>query len=99
MVKKKCGTVCCDETASSSVAKVQEEVFAHFHAVAVRRNSSACQDELFVNNTLDEKKMMSMLLTFLSTCLAFFGLGECGLSVYGSCFLPRTHVYSRPGSS
>jgi hypothetical protein len=32
--------VCCDETASSFVAKVRGEVFAHFHAVAVRRNSN-----------------------------------------------------------
>jgi hypothetical protein len=24
----------------------------------------------------------------LFTCLAFFGLGEFGLSVYGSCYLP-----------
>jgi hypothetical protein len=34
-------------------------------------------------------KMMSMLLTLLFTCLAFFGLGEFGPFMYGSNFLPR----------
>jgi hypothetical protein len=33
--------------------------------------------------------MISMLLTFLFTCLAFFGLGGFGFSVHGSCFLPE----------
>jgi hypothetical protein len=33
-----------------------------------------------VNNSLDIK-MMSMLWTFLSACLAFFGLGDFELSV------------------
>jgi hypothetical protein len=38
------------------------------------------------------KKVMNMLLTLLFICVAFFGLGQFGLSVYGSCFLPRTLV-------
>jgi hypothetical protein len=42
--------------------------------------------------SLMSKKAMSMLLTLLFTCLAFFGLDEFGLSVYGSCFLPRMLV-------
>jgi hypothetical protein len=37
-----------------------------------------------------QKKTMSMLLTFLFTFLAFFDLGEFGLSVYGSYFIPWT---------
>jgi hypothetical protein len=41
---------------------------------------------------------MSMLLTLLFTCLAFFGLCEFGLSVHSSCFLPRTLVQSLPWS-
>jgi hypothetical protein len=53
----------------------------------------ACQDEFFVNNSLDvKKKMMNMLLTLLFTCLALFGLGEFELSMYGSNFLLRTLV-------
>jgi hypothetical protein len=47
----------------------------------------ACQDEFFMNNPFNAQ-MMSMLLTLLFTSLAFFGFGEFGLSVYGSCFLP-----------
>jgi hypothetical protein len=43
-------------------------------------------------------KMMSMLLTLIFNCLAFFGLGEFGLSMYGSCSLPRTLVYLLPRS-
>jgi hypothetical protein len=31
---------CCDATASSFVAKVRGEVFAYFHAVAVKCHSS-----------------------------------------------------------
>jgi hypothetical protein len=33
--------------------------------------------------------MMSTLLIFLFTCLTFSGVGEIGLSVYGSRFLAR----------
>jgi hypothetical protein len=39
--KRKYETVrCCDATASPSVAKVRVEVFAHVHAIAVKRRSS-----------------------------------------------------------
>jgi hypothetical protein len=38
--KRKCDTVCCDATSSSFGAKVQGEVFAHFHVVAAERYSS-----------------------------------------------------------
>jgi hypothetical protein len=39
--KKKCETVrCCDASAISFVAKVGEEVFAHFRKVAVKRQSN-----------------------------------------------------------
>jgi hypothetical protein len=53
---------CRDATASSFVAKVRGEVFAHFHIVAVevivicRIYCLACQDEFFVNNPLDVKE-------------------------------------------
>jgi hypothetical protein len=40
-LKKKCETMrCYDATTSSFVAKVCHEVFAHFHAVGVKRHSS-----------------------------------------------------------
>jgi hypothetical protein len=56
------------------------------------RNCLACQDEFFVNSPL----ILTMFLTLLFTCLAFFGLGEFGLAiqppVYDSCFLPQTLV-------
>jgi hypothetical protein len=71
-----------------------QKLFAHFHAVAVKVTVEcgigclACQDEFF----LMPKEMMSMLLTLLFTSLASFGLGEFGLPVYGSSFLPRTLV-------
>jgi hypothetical protein len=38
--KRKCETVRCDAAASSFVAKVRGEFFAHFHAVAVKSRSS-----------------------------------------------------------
>jgi hypothetical protein len=38
-----------------------------------------------VNNPLDVKENYEHAL---DVALAFFGLGEFGLSVYGSCFLP-----------
>jgi hypothetical protein len=34
--------------------------------------------------------MMSMLWDLLFSCLSFFNLGEFGLSLYGSLFLPPT---------
>jgi hypothetical protein len=51
LVKRKCGTLRCgDATASCFVAKVRDEVFAHFHGVAISVtvvygiDSLACQD-------------------------------------------------------
>jgi hypothetical protein len=45
---------------------------------------------------LTSKKMTSMLLTLLFTCLAFSGLPESSMSFqrpfYGSCSLPRMFV-------
>jgi hypothetical protein len=78
--KRKCEILRCrDATASSFVTKVQSEVFARFHAVAVKNitvscesDCLACQNEFFVMS----KEMMSMLFILLYTCLSFFGLGE-----------------------
>jgi hypothetical protein len=53
---------CRDATASSFVAKVRGEMFAHFHTVAVNvtvvcvNESLAFQDEFFVKNLLDVKE-------------------------------------------
>jgi hypothetical protein len=52
----------------------------------------ACQEELFVNNLVHVKDDDEHALDFALPCLAYFGLGEFELSVYGSCFLPRTLV-------
>jgi hypothetical protein len=84
------------------VALMQQPVpgkaFAHFHC---RRKTSRQYAELTVwparMNSLrtilfKSKKIMSMLLISVFICLALFGLGEFGLTVYGSCFLPRTLV-------
>jgi hypothetical protein len=58
-----------------------------------------CQDEFFVKTlSVISKKMMSMLLALFFAFLTFFGLDEFGISVYGSWLLPRTLVYSLPGS-
>jgi hypothetical protein len=69
------------------VSEVRGEVFAQFHAVVCGIDRFACQEEFFVNNPFNVKA-----LDLLFTCLAFFSLGEFGLPVYGSCFLPRTFV-------
>jgi hypothetical protein len=42
-----------------------------------------CQGEFFVKNPFDVEE---------NDDFALFGLGEFGLSVYGSCFLSRTLV-------
>jgi hypothetical protein len=75
------------------------EVFAHVHAVAIKRHSSM-QNWLFglpgrilcEQCLLMSKKMMSMLFSLLFTCLTFFSLGEFWLAMYGSCFIPQTLV-------
>jgi hypothetical protein len=63
--------MCChDATASSFVAKCQGEVFAHFHAIAVKHHSSmqnwvlACQDEFFMNNPSDVEESDKHALDF-----------------------------------
>jgi hypothetical protein len=48
----------------------------------------ACQDKFFANNLLDVNENDEHGLDMLFTCLAFIGLGEFGLSVYGSFFPP-----------
>jgi hypothetical protein len=57
--------------ASSFLAKVRGEVFAHFQAVAVKRlqvvcgtDCLACQAELFVNNPLNAKENNEHALDF-----------------------------------
>jgi hypothetical protein len=88
---------CPDATAISFVAKVQGEVFANFQAVKTLQYYA----ELIVwparTNSLwtvllMSQKMTRMLVNLLLTCRAFFGLGEFGLSVKGSSFLPRKPV-------
>jgi hypothetical protein len=53
----------------------------------------ACQDELFMNNLLVAKENYEHALDFALHLSHLFGR-EFGLSVYGSCFLPRTLVES-----
>jgi hypothetical protein len=72
--QRKCKQACCcDATTSSLVAKLQSKVFAQFHAVAVKVtvvcgiDCLACQNELFVNNPLTLKIILSMLLNLLFT--------------------------------
>jgi hypothetical protein len=85
-----------DARVSSFVAKVREEVFARFHAAAVKRHSRMWNwlfglpgRILSKHSPWFSKKIMNMLLALLFTCLAFFGLGEFGLSVYGSLSFPN----------
>jgi hypothetical protein len=60
--KRKCETVLClNAIVSSYVAKVRDEVFTHFHAVAIKRHSSMrncllCQDKFVVRNPLHVKE-------------------------------------------
>jgi hypothetical protein len=68
--------------------------FSHiFHTVAIKRNSSmrswlfGLPVRILCEQSLDINNVMSMLLTLLFTCLAFFGLDEFGLSVYGASSL------------
>jgi hypothetical protein len=69
--RRKQEMVCChDATASSFVAKVWGEVFAHFHSVAIKVtvvcgiDCLACQDEFFVNNPLDAEENDEHALNF-----------------------------------
>jgi hypothetical protein len=93
--KRKCESMHCRNlTASSFVAKIRVEVFAHFHTVVVKRHS-IMRNWLFglPGRILMSMKIMSILLTLLFTCL-----GEFGHFVYGSCFLTRTLGWSLPES-
>jgi hypothetical protein len=91
--RRKHEMVCCrDSTASSFVAKVWGEFFAHFYSVAIKVtvvcgiDCLACQDEFFVNNPLDVEESDEHALNFaLFTCLAFFGLGDVGLIPWKYC--------------
>jgi hypothetical protein len=47
----------------------------------------ACHDQFFVNNHVDVKENDERALDFALHLSHFLGLGEFGLSVYGSCFL------------
>jgi hypothetical protein len=74
------------------VAKVRDEVFTHFHAVATkvtvvcRIDCLACQDEFFVNNPLDVKENVEHALDFdlqpvtVSGVVELMGLPVCWLS-------------------
>jgi hypothetical protein len=69
---------CSDATASSFVAIFRGEVFAHFNEIAVKRHNSkqnwlfGLPERIFLwTITSMSKKIMSMLLTLLFTCLAF----------------------------
>jgi hypothetical protein len=60
------------------VNKIRDEVIAHLHTIAVKCHSSmrnwlfGLPGRIVCEQSLMSKKMMSMLLTFLFTCLAFF---------------------------
>jgi hypothetical protein len=58
---------CRAATASSSVAKVRGEVFAHFQAVAVKRHSSICpaRANFFCENPLNLKENNEHVLDFV----------------------------------
>jgi hypothetical protein len=74
--ERKCETVRCREaTASSSVSKARGKVFAHFHVVAVKRNSSMWiwlldlpERILCEQSSWCHRRMMSMLLTLPFIC-------------------------------
>jgi hypothetical protein len=51
-----------------------------------------CQGELFVNNPIDVKENYEHALGFALHLSRLFGLGEFGLSMYGSCFSPQMLV-------
>jgi hypothetical protein len=70
-----------DEKRSSTRCFVRGKVFARFCAVTVKRHRSIWNllfglpgQILCGQSPLMSKKMISMLLTLLPTCLAFFGL-------------------------
>jgi hypothetical protein len=52
----------------------------------------ACQNDFFVNNPHNVEENDEHALEFALHLSRLFGLREFGLSVYGSCFLPRMLV-------
>jgi hypothetical protein len=80
--RRKCGTVrCYDATASSFVAKVQGEVFSHFHTFTVEDHSSMRNSLfglperiLYEQSPWYEGKWWACSRLLLFTCLAFFCL-------------------------
>jgi hypothetical protein len=85
----KCEAVLCrDSTASSSVAKVRGEVFAHFHAVAVKRHSSmrnwlfGLPGRILCKQSPWCQKKWWARSWICSSPLAFFGHYEFGLLPY-----------------
>jgi hypothetical protein len=69
--EKESEMACCHyTTATFFAAKVRGEVFAHFHAVAVKRHRVCgiycfvCRDEFFVNNPPDVKENDEYALDF-----------------------------------
>jgi hypothetical protein len=59
--------------------------FSHSHCLA-------CQDELFINNSLDVKENYEHALEFALHLSHLFSLGEFGPSMYGSCCLVKMLV-------
>jgi hypothetical protein len=51
-----------------------------------------CQGEFFVNNPVDVKENDEHAFDFALRLSRHFGLFEFGLSVNGSCFVPRALV-------
>jgi hypothetical protein len=90
---KQCETVCCcDARASSFVARVHDKVFTHIHAVTVHHHSSV-RNWLFGLPQVNSLWTMSILLTLLSTCIAFFRLGEFRLSLWEGYFVSGPQQY------
>jgi hypothetical protein len=80
---------CRDATASSFVAKIPSEVFAHFHAVAVKVtvvcgiDCLACQDEFYMNDPLDVEENFDHDLDFALRLSRLF------LSAQNRCHIHR----------
>jgi hypothetical protein len=60
--------------------------------VVCRIDCLACQDEFFMNTPFDVKEHYVDAISIALHPFAFFGLGDFGLSMYGSRFLPRMFV-------
>jgi hypothetical protein len=76
--------MCCyDATASSFVPTVWDEVFSHFHTVAIKVtvefgiDRMACQKEFFVNNTFDVKENYEHALDFALRLSHVFFVSVC----------------------